>query len=40
MAMPGETVVLEFDAPKKEIMNSFVATQEHAMMMRGYLFVK
>ena len=40
MAMPGETVVLEFDAPKKGNYEFFCSYPGHSMMMRGYLFVK
>ena len=40
MAKPGETVVLEFDAPKKGNYEFFCSYPGHSMMMRGYLFVK
>ena len=40
MAQPGETVVLEFDAPKKGNYEFFCSYPGHSQMMRGYLFVK
>ena len=40
MAMPGETVVLEFNAPKKGNYEFFCSYPGHSMMMRGYLFVR
>ena len=40
LAKPGETVVLEFQAPKKGNYEFFCSYPGHAMMMRGYLFVK
>ena len=40
MAMPGQTVVLEFDAPKKGNYEFFCSYPGHSQAMRGYLFVK
>ena len=40
LAKPGETVVLEFQAPKKGNYEFFCSYPGHAMMMRGYFFVK
>ena len=40
MAKPGETVVLEFDAPKKGNYEFFCSYPGHSQKMRGYLFVK
>ncbi len=40
MAQPGDTVILEFDAPKKGNYEFFCSYPGHSQMMRGYLFVK
>ena len=40
MAQPGETVVLEFDAPKKGNYEFFCSYPGHSSKMRGYFFVK
>tara|TARA_B100001113_G_scaffold127346_1_gene103924 strand:- start:944 stop:1438 length:495 start_codon:yes stop_codon:yes gene_type:complete len=40
MAKPGQTVTLEFDAPKKGNYEFFCSYPGHSQMMRGYLFVK
>jgi azurin len=40
LAKPGETVVLEFQAPRKGNYEFFCSYPGHAMMMRGYFFVK
>jgi len=40
MAKPGQTVSLEFDAPKKGNYEFFCSYPGHSQMMRGYLFVK
>lgn len=40
LANPGETVVLEFNAPKKGNYEFLCTYPGHAEMMRGYFFVK
>lgn len=40
LALPGETVTLEFEAPKKGNYEFFCSYPGHADMMKGYLFVK
>ena len=40
LANPGETIVLEFNAPKKGNYEFLCTYPGHAEMMRGYFFVK
>ena len=40
MAKPGQTVTLEFDAPKKGNYEFFCSYPGHSSKMRGYFFVK
>ena len=40
LADPGETVTLEFEAPKKGNYEYICTYPGHAEMMRGYFFVK
>ena len=40
MAKPGETIVLEFNAPKKGNYEFLCTYPGHAEIMRGYFFVK
>ena len=40
LALPGETVTLEFQAPAKGNYEFFCSYPGHADMMKGYLFVK
>ena len=40
LASPGETIVLEFNAPKKGNYEFLCTYPGHAEMMRGYFFVK
>tara|TARA_B100000214_G_C23965440_1_gene627474 strand:- start:128 stop:619 length:492 start_codon:yes stop_codon:yes gene_type:complete len=40
LAQPGETVILEFEAPKKGNYEFFCSYPGHAEIMRGYFFVK
>ena len=40
LADPGETVTLEFEAPKKGNYEFICTYPGHAEMMRGYFFVK
>ena len=40
LALPGETVTLEFQAPSKGNYEFFCSYPGHADMMKGYLFVK
>ncbi len=40
LANPGETIILEFDAPKKGNYEFLCTYPGHSEMMRGYFFVK
>tara|TARA_B110000444_G_C18832277_1_gene593913 strand:+ start:761 stop:1255 length:495 start_codon:yes stop_codon:yes gene_type:complete len=40
LALPGETITLEFKAPEKGNYEFFCSYPGHAGMMKGYLFVK
>jgi len=40
LAMPGETVVLEFKAPSKGNYEYLCTYPGHGEIMRGYFFVK
>ena len=40
LAMPGETVMLEFKAPSKGNYEFLCTYPGHSEMMRGYFFVK